>query len=108
MIANYEPRKIMYFRDGDSAPLFGTAIRHEGKLWLVPWWNEGPTEGTRSPARIICLSSFAVGSPTPTRSDADLILSRPLNRLVLEGQSEGQNPLVIEQPKIVLNVAGMP
>ena len=28
-------------------------IRHEGKLWLVPEWHEAPTEGWKTPARII-------------------------------------------------------
>jgi hypothetical protein len=102
------PRKIMYFREDDTVPRFGVAISYEGKLWLAPQWNAGPTEGTLSPTRIISLSGLPVGSPSQRRSDTVLILSTPLSRRVLEGHREAQDPLVIEQPQIVLNDADMP
>jgi hypothetical protein len=47
-------RKVKYVREDDDALLVGDIIEHEGKLWLVPEWLQGPTENTRRPARIIC------------------------------------------------------
>jgi hypothetical protein len=107
-MTEYEPQKIIFFIAEDDAPLFGTAIRYQGNLWLVPWWSEGPNEGSVIPARIISLSGFHAGEPTPRRPDRALILSETLNRRVLEGQSEGQTPIVIERPKIVLDFADIP
>jgi len=96
------PRKTMYFREGDSSPIYGWTIRYEGKLWLVPHWNAGPTSDTLRPARIISLYGLPVGNPTPPRSDCDLILSTPLSKHALEGHREEQNLLVVEQPPIAV------
>ena len=103
MSDEYEaPRKVMYSREDDGAPLYGWAIWHEGKLWLVPHWNAGPSADTLSPARIISLSGLPVGSPSPPRSDNALILSTSLSRRVLEGHREDQDPLAEEHPQIVV------
>jgi len=96
------PRKTMYYREGDGAPVYGWTIRYEGTLWLVPYWDVGPSEGTLRPARIISLSGLPVGSPTPRRSDCDLVLSTPLSKRALEGRREEQDPQVLERPPIAV------
>src|ERR1700719_3470016 len=96
------PRRVMYFHEDDGVPRYAWVIRYEKKLWLVPQWDIGPTEGTLSPARIICLFGLPVGSPSRPRSNCDLILETPLSKRVLEGRGEAQNLQVMEKPPIVV------
>ena len=42
-------RKVMFMNSDGGALFIGDAIEHEGKLWLVPEWLEGPTKGTECP-----------------------------------------------------------
>jgi hypothetical protein len=96
-------RKIVYVREDDDHALIGHVIEYEGKLWLVPEWLEGPTPGTRSPARIICLDGLPLATPAPEYR-ADLALARPLSRGVLEGRAIGLALDVRERPDIHLRV----
>jgi hypothetical protein len=98
-------RKIGFLK-ADSGQLFiGDVIEHEGKLWLVPEWLEGPTKSTARPARILCLDGMHLGEPRPQyQHRMDWVLSTPLHTDILEGRRVSSNPLVIEKPGIVLRV----
>jgi hypothetical protein len=98
-------RKIAFLKADGGSLFIGDAIEHEGKLWLVPEWLEGPTKGTECPARIVCLDGMPLNKPGPAYQDrVDLVLSTPLHTDILEGRRVSQNPLVIERPDIILNV----
>jgi hypothetical protein len=94
-------RKTQYIREDDGMQFIADTIEYERKLWLVPEWLVGPTEGTLCPARIICLTGLPLGK-SGTHQNVDLILGVPLSKDVLEGRKESQNPRVIERPDIVL------
>jgi hypothetical protein len=49
-------------------------IEHEGGLWLVPQWLENPSQGVRSPRRIIRLDVLPYEATT--FGGADYLLSR--------------------------------
>lgn len=69
----------------------GSAIKHEGKLWLVPQWLDTPSEQTTQPERIICLDGL------PYQLDGklggktfDYLLQRPIPTAVLYGPNPSQ------------------
>jgi len=81
-----------------------SAIKHEGKLWLVPQWNDSPTEQTTMPERIICLDGLPIqqGGNLGDR-EFDLLLNRPVPTSVLYGPipSPATTPfVVVGQPNI--------
>jgi hypothetical protein len=94
-------RRVLYQRD-DGAPFIGDAISYEGKTWLVPEWLQGPTAGTRCPARIVCLDGLPQRKPSPQEAACDLVLEAPLKKDVLDGRLLSHNPLVILRPDILL------
>lgn len=94
-------RTILFYKEGTGTPFIGHVIEHEGKSWLVPEWNRGPTQGTSCPARIVCLDGLPLSKPG-TQYDVDLALAVPLHRDILEGRRVSQSPLVIERPEIFL------
>lgn len=99
-------RKILIQRQEDGALFISDAILYEGKLWLVPEWLTGPSEGTQRPARIICLADLPLAAPSPQYRDrVDMALSTPLSREILEGRAASQSPLVIERPELSLTDA---
>jgi hypothetical protein len=96
-------RKIVFQRQDDSVLLLGDVIEHDKKLWLVPEWLEGPTEGTQRPARIICLDGMPISEAgVQYRGKADFVLTTPLSREILDGRTVSQNPLAIERPNLIL------
>jgi|SRR6266404_2171903 len=98
-------RKIIFMKEEDGSLLLGDIIEYEQKLWLVPEWLAGPTAGTESPARIICLDGMPLSKAGPQHQDrADWILATPLSTDILEGRRVSQNPIVIERPDIHLRV----
>ena len=98
-------RKVMFMNSDGGALFIGDAIEHEGKLWLVPEWLEGPTKGTECPTRIVCLDGMPLSKPGPQYQDrANWFLSTPLHTEILKGRRVSQNPLVIERPDIILRV----
>jgi hypothetical protein len=94
--------KTLILMAEDGAILACDTIEHEGKLWLVPEWLEGPIAGTERPARIIGLHGLPLQKPSPNYQ-ADYSLPIPLSRDTLAGGTE-QGLDVIEAPEIVRTV----
>ena len=94
-------RKTLIVRKEDALPFVVDTIEYKGKLWLVPEWLRGPTDGTWSPVRIICTDALSLTKAEPEQ-DADFVLATPLSRSLLEGRAVTQDPLVIERPDISL------
>ena len=87
--------------EGESVMLKADTIEHDGKLWLVPKWIELPTEGHKTPARIICLDTLQYQKAPPAY--ADFALTAPMPRVVLEGHDPApaeRGYLVVEMPDI--------
>lgn len=80
---------VMVEDDGSLAEC--AAIKHEGKLWLVPQWRDNPTEQTTKPERIICLDGqpYQPGGKIGDKS-FDYLLNRPVSTAVLYGPSPSQ------------------
>jgi hypothetical protein len=97
-------KKVAFLKEDGGELTFRDAIEFEGKLWLVPEWLEGPTEGTRRPTRIICLTGLPMQTAGPKYPMIDWFLSVPLHSDILGGRKVSQNPLVIERPEINLRV----
>jgi hypothetical protein len=97
-------RKMLFLMEQGGKLIEGDVIQHEGKLWLVPEWLEGPTKGTECPARIICLDGLLLNKPGAQYQGVDWVLYTPLNKDILEGRRVSSNPLVIEKPDIILRV----
>lgn len=96
--------RLTVVRTDDGAVHIVHTILYEQKLWLVPEWHEGPTEGTLRPARIICIDGLSQDIPEPSYH-ADLALTYPLNKDIFYGHKASQKPLAIEQPDVLLNEA---
>jgi hypothetical protein len=79
------------------------AIEHEGLLWLVTSWIEGPTRASEQPERIICMSGLPLDRPGP-QYQVDWILNMPMSIDVLVGRKTAQNLLWIDRPEIFRNV----
>jgi hypothetical protein len=87
-----------FISDGRSVFLMDT-IEFQGKLWLVPVWLESPTEGWKTPERIICLENLPVRDLRNTSQFADFAVQAPIVMDVFDGKS---NPvyIVLEHPPI--------
>ncbi len=94
-------RKTLIVRKEDALPFVVDTIEYRGKLWLVPEWLRGRTDGTWSPIRIICIDALALTKAEPEQ-DADFVLATPLSRSLLEGRAVTQDFVVIERPDISL------
>jgi hypothetical protein len=96
-------RKTIVSREEDGAIFIADTIEYEGKLWIVPEWIEGPTIGTRCPARIICTDGLRL-MPAPPAYQADYVLGLPLSRDVLEGRATKLGLDVRTRPDIILRI----
>jgi hypothetical protein len=77
-------RKTIILREDDGELLLGETIEYEGKLWIVPAWLPGPTQGTERPVRIICVDGLLSEPPEQYQGKADFYLSTPLSKETLE------------------------
>ncbi len=89
--------------EGGSGKIFEIdTIEYDGKMWLVPYWLEAPSEGWKTPARIILLDSLD-HQAAPAGFEADFLLKLPMPKDVFEGRipkkSEGEF-VVIERPNV--------
>ncbi len=75
---------LIYFEVGAGIFLIDT-IEYDGKMWLVPDWLEAPSEGWKTPARIILLDSL-YHQPFPSGSRYDFLLKLPMPKDVFEGR----------------------
>lgn len=60
-------------------------IEHEGKLWLVPEWNDTIDGKVTMPARLICLAELPLEKNT-SGGPADYVLQHPMTKAILNGQ----------------------
>lgn len=92
--------------EGEAIIYMADTIEYEGKMWLVPEWLEAPSEGWKTPERIVCLDGFPhqkVESGVP----ADFVLNKPIPKDVLYGQIPKQSKyasLVIMRPDIKVSI----
>ena len=96
---------LIYFEVGAGTFLIDT-IEYDGKLWLVPSWLETPSEGWKTPARIILLDSL-YHQAIPPGGQYDFLLKLPMPKDVYEGripkESEGEY-VVIERPDVKIPI----
>ena len=77
-------------------------IKHDGRMWLVPGWIEGPTAGFLMPKRIVCLDRLR-HQAMPKNHSADFVVNDPVPKTVLDGQRPPKAEsryVVIERPDI--------
>ena len=78
-------KALIALADEDGSIFMADVIRHGGKLWIVPTWIETPSEGYKTPERIVCLDSLQHQQATRGTSQVDLFVSDPIPRAVLYG-----------------------
>jgi hypothetical protein len=96
-------KRLLFLKEEGGIPFIGDVIEYQNKLWLVSGWIAGPTAGIECPERIVCLDGLRLDKALPEHN-ADLVLTTPLSRDILEGRRVSHNPLVIERPEIHLRV----
>jgi hypothetical protein len=74
--------KTFVSNDTDGDIIICDTIRHEGKLWLVPYWYENIAKGYKFPARTIRMDTLKFQNALPGYP-ADFVLSDPLPKLLL-------------------------
>ena len=77
-------------------------IEYEGKLWLVPEWNDTTDGVWTKPTRIICLEKLPLRKNDPVLS-ADYELECPMTKAILGGHVPQESTLVfviVENPDI--------
>ncbi len=96
---------LIYLEGGTGTFLVDT-IEYDGKMWLVPRWLEAPSEGWKTPARIVLLDSLD-HQEIPAGDPADYLLKSPMPKDVFEGripkESEGEF-VVIERPDVKIPI----
>ena len=92
--------------EGENDLLCIDTIEYDGKMWLVPRWLEAPSEGWKTPARIILLDSRD-RQTAPAEFEADFVRRSPIPKDVFEGRipkgSEGEF-VVIERPDVKIPI----
>jgi hypothetical protein len=87
-----------------SEPRICDAIRYEGKLWLVPFYNDMPALGLTKPGRIVRFDVFEYRPALPDlEKGLTWVIITPLP-IRLFGRDMGQPPLtgfeILELPDI--------
>ncbi len=97
---------LIYYEGGTGEIFCIDTIEYDGKMWLVPRWLEAPSEGWKTPERIILLDSLD-HQATPADFEADFVLNLPVPKDVFEGRipkgSEGEF-VVIERPDVKIPI----
>jgi hypothetical protein len=78
--------KTMLFLSGTGKAVMFKAdtIEYENKFWIVPTWLEAPSEGWKTPERIVCLNSLP--HQKSSFGDADFLVNNPIPKDILYGQ----------------------
>ncbi len=96
---------LMYY-EGENDILYIDTIEYDGKMWLVPRWLEAPSEGWKTPVRIILLD-LLYHQVIPSGVPADFLLKLPMPKDVFEGRipkgSEDEF-VVIERPDVKIPI----
>ena len=96
---------LISFEGGNERFLVDT-IEYDGKMWLVTNWLEAPSEGWKTPARIILLDSL-YHQAIPPGGQYDFLLKLPMPKDVYEGripkESEGEY-VVIERRDVKIPI----
>ena len=99
-------RQTLISFEGENDIFQIDTIEYDGKWWLVPHWLEAPSEGWKTPARIILLDSLD-HQAAPADFEADFVLKSPMPRDVFEGRipkkSKGEF-VVIERPDVKIPI----
>jgi hypothetical protein len=80
------------------------AIEYQGKIWLVPQWNEYPSLGVKKPARIVHLgpNGLKPSKFAGCRYIAEVLL---LPKAVFDGNAPPQAPIeVLDSPDISFRI----
>src|SRR5258705_6763544 len=78
-------------------------ISWQGKLWLVPRWQQARTEGNRQPVRIIRPQLFQFERPVTPQAGEDYYLACAIPKTILDGQVASEESIVfdvVEAPPI--------
>jgi hypothetical protein len=94
----------LYFLTEDGKEHVRPIVEHDGERWFVADLPETPTKEPRRPERIICIEYLAKENPPPGIR-ADVALSAPVDREVLEGRQLSQRPRVMCKPDLFIDDA---
>jgi hypothetical protein len=100
--------KTLVSNDSDGDLVICDTIRHEGKLWLVPYWYENIAKGYKFPARIIRMDALRFQN-APDGYPFDFVLSDPLPKQLLNHLipvAKDSPYEVVDGPKIRLPLLG--
>lgn len=98
-------RAVVFDAIGKAPPRICDAIRHEGRLWLVPGWNEISSKAVSKPIRLIPVTESGF-QMIPNNPQADLIVNAGLPRQLFEPEvpTELRNRFqVVENPDIEIS-----
>jgi hypothetical protein len=97
--------KTLVWIEGNAIEPIDT-IEFEGKLWLVPLWNDRKGQAKTQPKRLIRLDSLEYQKEPPS-SPYQFALSQKLPKSVFSDQfqqQEGESFEVLESPDIWLDL----
>ena len=77
-------KALIAIAGGDGSLFKADVIKYQKRLWLVPTWTENPTEGYKTPERIVCLD-FLKHQKAQNFGDADFVVNDPIPKAVLYG-----------------------
>lgn len=93
----------------DGAIYTVDTIEFEGGLWLVPAWLEAPTEGWRTPARIVRIDTHPHQRLDEPFGPHNVVLNVPVPKAVLDGRvrpTKGAKFEVRDRPALRLPLPG--
>ena len=95
--------KAVIFVEGGNAIFAADVIRYKGKRWIVPQWLENPSEGWKTPERIVCLDNLQHQKLPRGDARGDFAVNVPIPRSVLFGPdlpAANSGYVVVRRPKV--------